>query len=1211
MTEHNNDNGLPRLPSQRNILPALLHRLSLLIGNSREMGSHNLRVRVITFAIATLIGSYMCACDGRILVSNNSSGASGGGNGSGSGSGGGSGGPVVIQPTLSLTASSTSCPYGVTITFSTKVSDGAVGTITFSDSGVSIGTATIVNNSAVFSTDSLTVGTHTITASLPASSGFSSATSNAIVLTVSAATPALDWPVPAAITYGTALTSAQLDATSGNVAGSFAYSPAAGTVLTAGTDTLTVTFTPTDSRDYTTAMQTVPFTVQKATPIITWPTPSSIYYGAALSVNQLDASASVPGTFTYSPALGTVLSVGTQTLNATFTPVDSIDYNSTPASVAEVVTYPPVAILVQSTSVLEGQSSTFVATEGGSVVQQVQWAVDGIPGGGAQVGTISSGGIYTAPTTSGISVTITATFPAPTTLQASVGMTVVGPTSAPGTIGFAFTLPSLARTSAGVYDPSGDLIKTLWSNQTYNAGPATAVWDGTNDADVTVPSGSYQIRVLYNNVQYSWGVIGNTSSSWTNSGQSWDPLAELPNDIAVIGDTAYVASGYAEGRPNVAYFALSTPNQPQALFNIGPGFMTMFMATDGKLLYIVNMGNDWSGSVAYVTAFNPITNQFYNFPDGTQCGSSCSGGGPSSVLDFIPSAVRTAPNPLNVGTGIAVQTAGNLLAVSHGSTVGQATNYFPSEDLIELFDKTSGALVGKINIPNPQRLAFEPDGNLWAISGNTLVMISSVGQSNTIGPSFPGVVDPLAITVDPSTGNLFVVDGGSSQQIKQFSESGQLLSTYGDAGGYTDCNPTVSNSRLFLDDTAGVGYTVGMGYPSLPFVTVLPDGSFWFSDQGNARTLHISAQGDYLEQIAYLRFLYHVNVDHGNPSRVFANDLEFNVDLTKALVPGDPDPALGGDGSWKLVENWAACMPTHYAPYFYQVQTMPNGITYAGTRDNDISNSFGELAELPVSGPVQFSGQNLGDAAGAQCVGYMNNDGSLGCWSYNSVAGVESQIAYRQDLTGYDPNNWPVWGDSYAIASVPVSNPNDPYGSNGWAQNLWPQATTGGILVTYNTEPATPGEDHHVGGVQIGGNDWIWKASPGEDILSPDGQGTFPDTYSGNDGITALAEGNSIFEGFAGNYFDFSSQWMQWSEDGLLIGQFGHACNPPPADGSLWPGCGGNIATMFTASANGNIYLYNSDENYHPGVHQWTISGLDSIHEISGTAQIGGTVTLQ
>ena len=70
------------------------------------------------------------------------------------------------------------------------------------------------------------------------------------------ATPTITWATPAAITYGTALSATQLNASS-TVAGTFVYTPAAGAVLTAGPQTLSVTFTPTDSTDYTTATATV------------------------------------------------------------------------------------------------------------------------------------------------------------------------------------------------------------------------------------------------------------------------------------------------------------------------------------------------------------------------------------------------------------------------------------------------------------------------------------------------------------------------------------------------------------------------------------------------------------------------------------------------------------------------------------------------------------------------------------------------------------------------------------------------------------------------------------------------------------------------------------------------------------------------------------------------------------------------------------------
>jgi hypothetical protein len=65
-----------------------------------------------------------------------------------------------------------------------------------------------------------------------------------------------------------------------------------------------------------------------ANPTLTWPAPADIVYGTALGGTQLNATATymgtnVPGTFTYSPATGTVLNASLgQTLSVTFTPAD-------------------------------------------------------------------------------------------------------------------------------------------------------------------------------------------------------------------------------------------------------------------------------------------------------------------------------------------------------------------------------------------------------------------------------------------------------------------------------------------------------------------------------------------------------------------------------------------------------------------------------------------------------------------------------------------------------------------------------------------------------------------------------------------------------------------------------------------------------------------------------------------------------------------------
>src|ERR1700677_3824636 len=155
----------------------------------------------------------------------------------------------------------------------------------------------------------------------------SGSTQVTITATSSTNTPAITWGKPAAISYGTALSSTQLNATA-NVAGTFTYTPAAGTVLKTGTQTLSAVFTPTNST-YSAAKATVQLTVNQATPTITWAALAPIATGTALSATQLDATANVPGAFAYNPAAGNVPAAGTLQLTATFTPTDTTDYAAT------------------------------------------------------------------------------------------------------------------------------------------------------------------------------------------------------------------------------------------------------------------------------------------------------------------------------------------------------------------------------------------------------------------------------------------------------------------------------------------------------------------------------------------------------------------------------------------------------------------------------------------------------------------------------------------------------------------------------------------------------------------------------------------------------------------------------------------------------------------------------------------------------------------
>ncbi|HKC66277.1 MAG TPA: Calx-beta domain-containing protein, partial [Pyrinomonadaceae bacterium] len=101
------------------------------------------------------------------------------------------------------------------------------------------------------------------------------------------------------------------------------------------------------------------FTIAKATPVITWNDPANINSATPISSTQLNASANVPGTFSYSPVAGTTLSAGTYQLSANFTPSDTTNYNTASKTVQLTV----VALLTVSFS-----STTYsVAESNGNV----------------------------------------------------------------------------------------------------------------------------------------------------------------------------------------------------------------------------------------------------------------------------------------------------------------------------------------------------------------------------------------------------------------------------------------------------------------------------------------------------------------------------------------------------------------------------------------------------------------------------------------------------------------------------------------------------------------------------------------------------------------------------------------------------------------------------------------------------------------------------
>lgn len=183
-------------------------------------------------------------------------------------------------------------------------------------------------------------------------SAFGGAFGGGTAFRLSTAPSLVTWNTPAPIVYRTPLGAAQLNATA-SVPGVFTYTPPAGTILHGGSQTLTVSFTPTDTTLAPTT-STVTLIVTQATPVIRWTPPAPIVYGTALSGAQLSARANTAGTFAYDPPAGAVVGAGVQTLSATFTPAAAADYTTATSAVTLTVTPAPPVISWNPAAVVYG-----------------------------------------------------------------------------------------------------------------------------------------------------------------------------------------------------------------------------------------------------------------------------------------------------------------------------------------------------------------------------------------------------------------------------------------------------------------------------------------------------------------------------------------------------------------------------------------------------------------------------------------------------------------------------------------------------------------------------------------------------------------------------------------------------------------------------------------------------------------------------------------
>ncbi len=258
--------------------------------------------------------------------------------------------------------------------------------------------------------------------------------------------------------------------------------------------------------------------------IIVWPAPAPIVYGTALSATQLDPTASTAGSFTFAPPAGTVLTAGTYTLTASFTPSDPSAWSSASATATLTVTPAPLTATANNATRAYGAanppfSGTLTgAVNGDALTEQFTTLATPLSPPGSYLivplvtGTNVSSYAVTAPTgtltvtkaastatltsspttlSEGDSVTFTATVASSTTGAPTGTMTFLSGTT---TLGSASLIDGAASFTTTELEPGRDEITAVYAGDTdFNGSTSSPVPVNVSGFTLTVTSGTVTV----------------------------------------------------------------------------------------------------------------------------------------------------------------------------------------------------------------------------------------------------------------------------------------------------------------------------------------------------------------------------------------------------------------------------------------------------------------------------------------------------------------------------------------------------------------------------------------------------------------------------------------------------------------------------------------------------------------------------------------------
>ena len=326
-------------------------------------------------------------------------------------------------------------------------------------------------------------------------------------------------------------------------------------------------------------------------PVVTWSVPAPIAYGAPLGPAELDATASIAGTFTYDPPAGTVLHAGNgQTLSVTFTPADS-RWETVERSVLVDVGTAPLTVSADAANKFFGAPLPAVTASFAGFVNG-----DG-PGNLTGTVTFSTSATSTSPVgpypvmPGGVSSSDYAITFAPGTLTILPAATASAMAAVPSSAGFLQPIVVIAGVGAlppGAGSPDGTVQfldgPTVVGSAVVTGGTAAVVLNG-------LASGVHSLTAVYSG---SGNFTGSTSSGVSvtirSAAASTFTLLALANNPSALGQPAIISAivvGLGGGTPTglVQFLDGSTPLATIPLTN---GIATLSTASLGAGLHFVS-----------------------------------------------------------------------------------------------------------------------------------------------------------------------------------------------------------------------------------------------------------------------------------------------------------------------------------------------------------------------------------------------------------------------------------------------------------------------------------------------------------------------------------------------------------------------------------------------------------------------------------------------